>query len=148
MDNYLKKISRPDEVWAQIDDTDYWVSSEYRVVSTKRGTTLIQPYRNKGSQDYWVILFHNYKRTKYYLNKYVAPLIKMSERKKLKRERIERATKKEVISPKQKELDDVKRYVLTLLEDEKHEDFDHYCKVIAESRKACQGKSTCISAYD
>lgn len=147
MRNYLKTISKPYELWTQIDDTDYWVSSQYRVVSTKRGHNLMIVFFNKKANEHFVILRHNNDKVKCYLDKYALPLIEVSKRleEKDKKQNKEQA----ILTYKQKMFEEeVKRYVLSLLGDENHEDFKHYCKVIAESKKACQGKSTCISAYD
>lgn len=141
MKKYLKTISLPDELWAQIDDTDYWVSSQYRVVSNKFKPKLIGVFFDKSKKEYWTIIYHNNKKVKCYLDKYVNPLLEAVKRKQ------KRKKKQEVVTtPKQKMFEEeVRRYVLYLLGDEKHKDFEHYCKVIAESKKACQGKSTCVS---
>lgn len=141
MKNYLKTISLPDELWTQIDDTDYWVSSQYRVVSNKFKPKLIGVSFDRSKNEHWVIIYHNHKKVKYYLDKYVNPLLEAVKRKQ------KRKKKQEVVTtPKQKMFDEeVRQYVLYLLGDENHKDFEHYCKVIAESKKACQGKSTCVS---
>ena len=141
MKKYLKTISLPDELWAQIDDTDYWVSSQYRVTSNKFRPKLIGVFFDKSKTEYWTIIYHNNKKVKCYLDKYVNPLLEAVKRKQKRRKKQEVVT-----TPKQKMFEEeVRRYVLYLLGDENHKDFEHYCKVIAESKKACQGKSTCVS---
>lgn len=141
MKKYLKTISLPDELWVQIDDTDYWVSSQYRVASNKFRPKLIGVFFDKNKTEYWTIIYHNNKKVKCYLDKYVNPLLEAVKRKQKRRKKQEVVT-----TPKQKMFEEeVRRYVLYLLGDENHKDFGHYCKVIAESKKACQGRSTCVS---